>query len=53
MYLTENVCATSTEIAELLGLKSTRAKEILSEMVSEGIIVAQGGNKNRSYKLKS
>ena len=53
VYLTENVCATSTEIAELLGLKPTRAKEILTEMVSEDIIVAQGGNKNRSYKLKS
>ena len=52
-YLTENVSAKSTEIAEFLGLKPSRAKEILSEMVTEEIIVPQGGNKNRSYKLKS
>ena len=52
-YLTENVSAKSTDIAELLGLKPTRAKEILAEMVDEEIIVAEGGNKNRIYKLKS
>ena len=34
-YITENVSAKSTEIAELLGLKITRAKEILAEMVNE------------------
>ena len=52
-YLTENVSAKSAEIAELLGLKPTRAKEILAEMADEKIIVAEGGNKNRVYKLKS
>ena len=52
-YLTENVCAKSSEIADLLGLKPSRAKEILAEMIKEDIVVAQGGNKNRSYKLKS
>ena len=31
----------------------TRAKEILAEMVDEEIIVAEGGNKNRVYKLKA
>ncbi|MBR2024718.1 MAG: winged helix-turn-helix domain-containing protein [Clostridia bacterium] len=52
-YLTENVSAKSTEIAELLGLKPTRVKEILAEMVKEKIIVPEGGNKNRIYKLKA
>ena len=52
-YLTENVSAKSTEIAELLGLKPTRAKEILAEMVDEDIFVPEGSNKNRVYKLKS
>ena len=52
-YLTENVSAKSTEIAELLGLKPTRVKEILAEMAKEDIIVSEGGNKNRIYKLKS
>ena len=52
-YLTENVSAKSTDIAELLVLKPTRAKEILAEMVDEQIVVAEGGNKNRVYKLKA
>lgn len=52
-YLTENISAKSTDIAELLGLKLTRVKEILSEMVDEDVIVPEGGNKNRVYKLKS
>ncbi len=52
-YLTENVSSKSAEIAELLGLKPTRAKEILAEMVDEEIIVAEGGNRNRIYKLKA
>ena len=53
VYLTENVSAKSSEIADLLGLKPTRAKEILAEMVDEGFIVAEGGNRNRSYRLKA
>ena len=52
-YLTENVCAKSLEIADLIGLKITRAKELLAEMVAEGTIVAEGKNKNRVYKLKA
>ena len=51
-YLTDNISAKSSEIAELLGLGTTRAKIILAEMVSEEIIVAEGSNKNRTYKLK-
>ena len=52
-YLTENVSAKSTEISELLGLKPTRVKELLAEMVDEDILVSEGGNRNRTYKLKS
>ena len=52
-YLTEKVSAKSVEIAELLGLKPTRAKEILAEMVNDEILVTEGGNKNRVYKLKA
>ena len=52
-YLTENVSASSAEIAELLGLKATRAREILAEMADEDILVTEGENKNRVYKLKA
>ncbi len=51
-YLTDNVSAKSSEIAELLGVRISRTKQILSEMVNDEIIVAEGSNKNRIYKLK-
>ena len=52
-YLTDHVSAKSSDIAELLGVKSTRAKKLLSELIAEEIVVAEGGNRNRTYKLKS
>lgn len=52
-YLTDNVSAKTAEIVDLLGLKPTRTKDILAELVADDIIIAVGGNKNRVYKLKS
>ena len=52
-YLTDHVSAKSSDIAELLGVKSTRAKKLLSELIAEEIVVAEGGNRNRTYKLKA
>ncbi len=51
-YLTVNVTAGRNELAELLGLKDSRMKAILSEMVADGIIVAEGDFKTRGYRLK-
>ena len=52
-YLIENGSAKSAEISKLLDLSATRTKEILAKMIEEDIIVAEGSNKNRIYKLKS
>lgn len=52
-YLTDHAAAKSVEIADLLGLKASRTKALLSEMIEDGIIVAEGGNRNRTYRLKS
>ena len=52
MYLTDHVFAKNTDVAELLGVKSTRVKQLLKELLDEGVIVAEGSNKNRVYKLK-
>lgn len=52
-YLTDHISARSADIAELLGVKSTRAKKLLSELITEGIVVAEGGNRNRTYKLRA
>ncbi len=51
-YLTEKVTAKTAEIAGLVGVKEARARKLLSEMVEEGIIIAEGANRNRCYRLK-
>ena len=51
-YLTDHVSAKNTDIAELLGVKSTRVKQLLKELLDEGVVVAEGNNKSRVYKLK-
>lgn len=51
-YLTENVSAKSSELAELIGVKRSRIKDILSELIAEEIVIPEGSNKNREYKLK-
>ena len=51
-YLTVNVTAGRNKLAELLGLKDSRVKVILSEMVADEIIVAEGDFKTRVYRLK-
>jgi len=53
IYLTKHIHASCAEITNLLGLKPARTREILSEMINAGIVVTEGGKKNRVYKLKA
>ena len=41
------------DIAKMLGVKDARARRILGEMVADGTVMTEGGNRNRIYKLKS
>lgn len=52
-YLTDHPSATGTDLCDLLSLKPTRVRTLLRGMIEEGIIVAEGGNRNRTYRLKS
>ena len=52
-HLTENVSATSVDLADLLNLKQARVREILAELIADGYVVALGQNKNRTYQLKA
>ena len=51
-YLTEHITAKSSEIAVVLDLKPSRTRDYLSELVADDIIIAEGSNRNRTYKLK-
>ena len=52
-YLTDHASAKCSDISDMLGVKDARTRRILSEMIVEGTIVTEGGNRNRIYKLKS
>ena len=51
-YLTDNAYATCGEIAKLLGLKNSRARDYLKLLAEDEIVVVEGANRNRIYKLK-
>lgn len=50
-YLQKNHIAKSEEFIDVLGVKISRVKTILAQMVAENLIVAEGENRNRHYKL--
>ena len=41
------------DISAMLGVKSARARQLLGEMVEDGAVSTEGGNRNRIYRLKS
>lgn len=51
--LTDHAEAKASAIAEYIGLKPSRTRDYLNELVAEGIVVTEGSNKNRVYKLKA
>lgn len=51
-YLTTNVTARNSDLAELLGLKADRVRVIINEMIEDEIVVASGDKRYRVYKLK-
>ena len=52
-FLTREIHANCKAVAELLGVSSPRARAVLAKMVKEEIIIAEGDNRNRKYRLKS
>ena len=42
----------ASEFEQVLGVKTSRIKVILSEMINAGLIEPDGENKNRVYRLK-
>ena len=51
-YLSKHSEARSQDIALFIGLKQSRTKAYLSELVEDGKIVANGANRNRTYSLR-
>ena len=51
--LTDHATSTTAELSALLGVIPSSVKKLLCALISEEIIVAEGGNRNRTYRLKS
>ena len=52
-YLKNNKSCKASDMYELLNLKPSRVREYLTQLVSDGIIEAEGVNRYRTYRLKS
>ena len=52
-YLTDHAKGTTADLSALLGVTPSRVKKLLYELVSEELVVPEGGNRNRTYRLKS
>ena len=51
-YMSQHGMSTTTEMAKFSGLSPQRTRAILSKMVDDGIIIAEGANRTRKYRLK-
>ena len=50
-YLAKNKSAKTSDISALLGVKDARARRLLAQLVNEKLVLAEGGNRNRRYRL--
>ena len=51
-YLTEHPIAKAAEIADATGLEPWRVRAVLHRLIGDGIVVAQGRTRGRTYRLK-
>lgn len=51
-YMSQHGVSTTAEMAKFSGLSPQRKRAILSKMVDDGIIIAEGANRTRKYRLK-
>jgi ATP-dependent DNA helicase RecG len=49
-YLKSNGEITATDAAKIIGRSPATARRLLTQLVDEGVVVANGGNRNRKYK---
>ena len=52
-FLTDRAAGSVAELSELLGVSTSRVKKLIYELMEDDIVVADGGNRNRTYRLKA
>jgi predicted HTH transcriptional regulator len=51
-YLSGHDVCKASEISALLEVNTSRTKVYLKELITDGIVISEGGNRNRTYRLK-
>jgi DNA-binding IclR family transcriptional regulator len=51
-YLGNNPICKASELSALIGVNASRTKVYLRELIADGIVIAEGANRNRTYRLK-
>ena len=52
-FIVDHGEAKTSSISEYIGLKPSRTRDYLNELIAEGVIIADGSNRNRTYRLKA
>ncbi len=52
-FLKINKSCSNADVCKLLDVKRTRSATLLSQMVEDGLLVAEGEKKGRVYRIKS
>ena len=52
VYMKGKEFVKARDVAEAINLKPSRTRDYLGELVKEGLIITEGSNRNRIYKLK-
>jgi predicted HTH transcriptional regulator len=50
-YLATHDICKAAELADLFGVTGARVRVLLSQLVEDGIVLSEGGNRNRTYRL--
>ena len=51
-FIKDNGTVKASQVAAAIGLQPSRTRDYLSELIQDGIIIAEGANRNRVYRLK-
>ena len=51
-FIADNGISDSKSISHAIGLKSSRTRDYLKQLVDEGILEVEGEYKNRKYRIK-
>ena len=51
-FIADNGISNAKSISKAIGLKPSRTRDYLKQLVDEGVLEVEGENKNRKYRIK-